>query len=51
MHGSQHLNIAARVEAELGGNPLGHHIDGDLGSLLGVLHREKEKSPVRWVRG
>jgi hypothetical protein len=43
MHGGQHLNVAARVEAELGGNPPGHDIDGDLASLLGVLHREMEK--------
>jgi hypothetical protein len=43
MHGSQHLNVAAWVEAELGGDAPGDHIDGDLGSLLGVVHREMEK--------
>jgi hypothetical protein len=36
----QHLNIAAWIQVKLGWDPPGHHVDGDLGGLLGVLHVE-----------
>ena len=42
-HRCEHLDVAPRIQAELGRDAAGGHIDGERGGLLGVLTREEEE--------
>ena len=43
MHRREHLHVATRVQAELGRDPVGHHVHGQFGGGFGLVHREQEE--------